>query len=264
MSTMTTSQVNKLGDKLRSQTELDSETLQRLQDFRADYQAPMLKTQALVTELLGIDSTARLKTVNTIVEKLKRERTRLSTMQDVGGLRIVVGHWRVDQDQAVHKLITLFGEANTEVDDRRVKPSHGYRAVHVIPRVDGYPIEIQVRTPLQDLWAQTVERLADRVGRAIRYGAQPADAPAQLLEIFDDLQKLSDLISRLETLPEEGRAHIARGRELLSMPDLSPQQRQELEDMCSSTERGMTADLPDMAATMRHQLRAIVQALGVE
>jgi ppGpp synthetase/RelA/SpoT-type nucleotidyltranferase len=50
--------------------------------------------------------------------------------------------------------LTLF-EGAVDIDDRREKPSHGYRAVHVIPRVDAHSIEIQVRTPLQDIWAQT-------------------------------------------------------------------------------------------------------------
>jgi hypothetical protein len=40
-------------------------------------------------------------------------------------------------------------------------------------------VEIQVRTVLQDLWAQLVEKMADLWGRAIRYGDPPnqPDAP---------------------------------------------------------------------------------------
>jgi ppGpp synthetase/RelA/SpoT-type nucleotidyltranferase len=34
------------------------------------------------------------------------------------------------------------------VIDRRINPSHGYRAVHIIAKVSGMPIEIQVRTSL--------------------------------------------------------------------------------------------------------------------
>jgi ppGpp synthetase/RelA/SpoT-type nucleotidyltranferase len=54
----------------------------------------------------------------------------------------------------------------------------------VIPRVDGHPIEIQVRTPLQDLWAQTIERLADRVGRAIRYGERPVGMTGEIIHTW--------------------------------------------------------------------------------
>ena len=105
---MTKSQVNKLGERLRVAITIDESMLQRLQEFRAAYHAPMLKTQALVKERLGIDTTARLKTVNTMVEKLKRERTRLSTMQDIAGLRIVDGRWRAEQDEIVSALSLFF------------------------------------------------------------------------------------------------------------------------------------------------------------
>jgi ppGpp synthetase/RelA/SpoT-type nucleotidyltranferase len=37
------------------------------------------------------------------------------------------------------------------VIDRREKPSHGYRAVHVIVECGGRMVEIQVRTELQHL-----------------------------------------------------------------------------------------------------------------
>ena len=42
--------------------------------------------------------------------------------------------------------------------DRRKNPTYGYRAVHVIVYWDGIPVEIQIRTELQDTWAQIVER----------------------------------------------------------------------------------------------------------
>lgn len=60
-------------------------------------------------------------------------------------------------------------------DDRRANPSWGNRAVHVIATVNGKPVEIQVRTKLQDLWAQAMEKLADVWGRGIRYGEAPEE-----------------------------------------------------------------------------------------
>jgi hypothetical protein len=35
---------------------------------------------------------------------------------------------------------------------------------------DGFPVEIQVRTRLQHEWAELFEKLADQLGRGIRYG----------------------------------------------------------------------------------------------
>jgi ppGpp synthetase/RelA/SpoT-type nucleotidyltranferase len=73
---------------------------------------------------------------------------------------------------------------------------HGYRAVHVIAFPEGVPIEIQVRTLWQHEWAELFEKLADRVGRGIRYGEAPArwwttaefeamDGVEQAVELFN-------------------------------------------------------------------------------
>lgn len=45
---------------------------------------------------------------------------------------------------------------------------------------DSTPVEIQVRTKLQDKWAQISEKLGDLWGRGLRYGQGPdlPDAPA--------------------------------------------------------------------------------------
>lgn len=61
-----------------------------------------------------------------------------------------------------------------KVVDRRANPVNGYRAVHVVVFPEGVPIEIQIRTELQHEWAKLFERLADLVGRDIRYGEPPA------------------------------------------------------------------------------------------
>ncbi|GIH69015.1 hypothetical protein Mth01_12680 [Sphaerimonospora thailandensis] len=90
-----------------------------------------------------------------------------------------------------------------------MEPSHGYRAVHVIVFLDGIPVEIQVRTELQDVWAQILERLADHWGRGIRYGKQPESPEAVVRigarqethrELLDSLGRLGDFIDRLEVL----------------------------------------------------------------
>lgn len=82
--------------------------------------------------------------------------------------------------------------------DRRAEPSFGYRAVHVIVKVRGRPVEIQVRTRLQDLWAQIVERLADEWGRGIRYGEPPSDPTRRLREMTRQ-----EFVDRVMQLAEE-------------------------------------------------------------
>jgi len=86
-------------------------------------------------------------------------------------------------------------------EDRRLEPNHGYRAVHLIVEVENYPVEIQVRTALQHSWAEAFEKLADRLGRGIRYGDVPADPTAA--RRVAEMLRLSDIIYELErTGPE--------------------------------------------------------------
>jgi hypothetical protein len=98
---------------------------------------------------------------------------RLSRVQDVVGARLVRDVALAGQDELVSVIGGLFPEHR--VRDRRREPSHGYRAVHIVAKFDGIPVEIQVRTRWQDRWAEAMERLGDCWGRPIRYGGEPAD-----------------------------------------------------------------------------------------
>ena len=178
---MTKSQINKLGEKLRTAFGLHPEALWQLQQFRNCYDEPMFRAQTLLSEA-GIDATSRLKTTNTIIEKLRRERTRLAEMQDIGGLRIVSKMDLGGQDTLVNRILNIF--PNTRVVDRRKSPNYGYRAVHVIATLGERRIEIQVRTRLQDLWAQAMERLADVAGREFRYGCAATQEDSEDMEIM--------------------------------------------------------------------------------
>lgn len=197
---MTKSQINKLGEKLRKAIALDADALLRLQQFRASYDEPLQKAQTILREI-GFEATSRLKTTNTIIEKLRRERTRLAEMQDIGGLRVVAEGNLSEQDMIVKRIVDAF--PNIKVIDRRRNPTHGYRAVHLIVTIDGHLIEIQVRTQLQDLWAQAMERLADEAGREIRYGGAPQARVADvenLLNISRESAEIEDILTSLNQL----------------------------------------------------------------
>lgn len=211
---MTKSQINKLGDKLRKAIVLDADALLQLQQFRASYDEPMQKVQTILREL-GFDATSRLKTTTTIIEKLRRERSRLAEMQDIGGLRVVTEGNLSEQDSIVKRIVDSF--PNTKLIDRRGNPTHGYRAVHLMVTIDGHLIEIQVRTQLQDLWAQAMERLADEAGRESRYGGAPRKRAADvenLLNISRESAEIEDILTSLNqletTLPQPRR--IASGQ----------------------------------------------------
>ena len=107
-------------------------------------------------------------------------------MQDIAGVRVTRRMTLAQQDEFVASVTKRFvgpnGEPWFKIKDRRVEPIAGYRALHVIVRLDGCPVEIQVRTVLQHLWAQTFEMLANRpeFGRDIRYGGLPAQDRTRL------------------------------------------------------------------------------------
>jgi hypothetical protein len=201
---MTTGDINRLGDRLRASSTIGPHDLESLQVLRRDYESALHDAQGRIAE--GVEglavSTSRLKTVQTLVGKLRREpNMNLSQVQDVAGLRIVREMSLGEQSDLATRIAGLFDGSKTI--DRRAKPSFGYRAVHVVVKVEGLPVEVQVRTTLQDRWAQIVERMADYWGRQIRYG-QPPDAPqmrigaANRTFVVDLVRRLSPLIESCE------------------------------------------------------------------
>ncbi|MBI5765355.1 MAG: hypothetical protein HZA51_17725 [Planctomycetes bacterium] len=122
---------------------------------------------------LGYEATGRAeKSTISIIDKLRRESVRLSQMQDIAGCRIVVSTI-ADQDELASKLTNVL--PNATLIDRRQTPSHGYRAVHIIAEVEGFHVEIQIRTEIQHLWAEVSERLSDLVSTDIKYGGGPEE-----------------------------------------------------------------------------------------
>jgi ppGpp synthetase/RelA/SpoT-type nucleotidyltranferase len=175
---MSKSALDRLGTRLAANepvAETDREAFAAVASF---YQE-VLDTVTAQLAALGFEATPRVKTTPTLVDKLRRQHTRLSQVQDLAGARFTVQD-RAAQDWAVAAITSKYESLGCtyKVDDLRGDPSHGYRAVHVIVSVDRVPVEIQVRTELQDSWAQIVEDLGDRWGRGIRYGGEPEHADA--------------------------------------------------------------------------------------
>jgi ppGpp synthetase/RelA/SpoT-type nucleotidyltranferase len=156
--------------------------------------SPALNTAQRMLEDLGVESTGRIKTEKSTVEKLRRQSTRLSQVQDLAGLRIVATGTELEQDELASEIAERLQIVDR--DDRRKEPQFGYRALHLIADVDGSLVEIQVRTRLQHAWAEAFEKLADATGRGIRYGAQPdSEQAARVIEL---MMRISAASSRLE------------------------------------------------------------------
>lgn len=153
-----------------------AEDLGALHELLLAYGDALEAAVARVQDHLGMTPSSRVKTIGTILEKLERYGgSWLKSIQDLAGMRIVGSFDRRGQDEVVAQVVELFsgGDRLPRVVDRRREPSHGYRAVHVIVFVRSLPVEIQVRTALQHEWADLFEKLADQVGRGIRYGEPP-------------------------------------------------------------------------------------------
>jgi len=193
--------------------------LEDLAAVLAPYQEVLERVKVHLRDL-GFAPSGRVKTTTTMTDKLRRTRgMQLSRMQDLAGARFVV-HDLAAQDEARDKISEFYAEqdCSCRVIDRRADPRFGYRAVHVVTRIDELPVEIQIRTELQDTWAQIVERLADRWGRGIRYGQDPEDPEGAIVssggrrysrrDVVAELMKLSDRIWSVEQV----RRHLDSAR----------------------------------------------------
>lgn len=104
----------------------------------------------------------RLKRTPSILLKLSSHKTmRLSTMQDIGGLRAIL-----ESTAQVYKLLDLYKRSKSKhslfsLDDYiSVPKKDGYRSVHLVYKLARKPhvfLELQLRSQLQHIWATGVE-----------------------------------------------------------------------------------------------------------
>jgi hypothetical protein len=204
-----------LSDRLRV-CEPPSETdMGLLSELLLEHNVALAEASAQLTSI-GFQATTRLKTSGTIIDKLRRmPDLNLRIIRDLAGARIVHPMTLDEQDAIAQRIQSLWPSETTKVIDRRLSPSHGYRAVHIVPRIDRCSVEIQLRTLYQDTWAQVMESFGDRWGRAIRYGGDPDDpeAPAgpdatttrrQMVELWkgaaEGLYQLAQVENRISRL----------------------------------------------------------------
>jgi putative GTP pyrophosphokinase len=223
MSELSKAQVDKLGQRLISEPTADD--LRLLASYRQSFEVPLQEVAALVRMASAslprsALSTRPAKSTVSIVRKLRRESIRLSQMQDIAGCRLVVSSIQ-EQDALVRGLRAE--HPDWHVHDRRVRPSHGYRAVHLVATVGGKPIEIQVRTAMQHGWAEYSELLDRLVQGEVKYGGGPSD-------VRERLDRLSTIVARLETgKPPEGELSLWDLLQTIGMMlmGLTPQRRRD-------------------------------------
>jgi len=202
--------MKKLGERLAASAETSDADLEQLEEIIACHQAVLELARSRLDGLAEATGTSQLhvsqraKTTQTIIEKLRRQGNMyLARMQDLAGIRIVGMISFADQDRLAAEVARWFpaDPRAAKIIDRRAKPSYGYRAVHVTVSLDGLNIEVQIRTFIQHVWADLMERLADRFGRQIRYGGPP-DLPAG-----QDYEKIQALIDLMMSMSERWAAN---------------------------------------------------------
>ncbi len=202
MAAISKTQIDRLGERLRKGPPSDAD-LRMLDEYRLSFGDAYNAIIRTSREKLQLEPTGRPdKTPSSIVEKLRRESIRLSQIQDIAGCRIIVRDV-FTQDRTTAILRDTFPE--TRVMDRRKNPSHGYRAVHVIVMTQEVSVEIQVRTALQDLWAELSEKLSDVVDSSIKYGGGDPEDQQWLLLISDSIAGWEELETQLH--PDDQAFH---------------------------------------------------------
>lgn len=200
------SQLDKLGDRLRvgpltlSDLQRLRTFLEELEPFAERHYSKIRDLDAEAAGLMPAQITRRnVKTIRSIVAKLRRQTTKLAQIQDLVGCRIVARD-TIDQSEWLRTLVKLF--PGTQVIDRSITEKNGYRAKHLIVREPLGRFEIQLRSYLQDRWSNVVEKIADRHGLEIKYGGGEPRIQQQLLELAKDIAKVEEWESVCQVRPE--------------------------------------------------------------
>ena len=207
-------QIDKLGERLKTGPIVEVD-LRLLDEYRLGFADAYVAIARLVTQQ-GVQPSGReAKSRSAIVEKLRRESIRLSQIQDIAGCRVVVSG-RKEQDSVVQVISDALDNAGAI--DRRLAPSHGYRAVHVIARHLHLPVEVQIRTAWQHHWAETSEKLSDEIDPGIKYGLGPAELQALMMQWSDAIERWENWLA----------SRVAAGRVTLVEQTLAERDHQEV------------------------------------
>lgn len=161
------------------------------------------REQALVEG--RVDVTQRLKRTATIGDKLSRQPTMdVTQMQDIGGVRARLPS--IDHVHAVSRRVTRSWPIHRTRDYIADPKPSGYRALHHVVRRDGRLIEVQLRTTLQDAWANQVEDDGHATGIGFKFGRGSAKVKAY----YRLMSQAFALVERGQEIPADLAAELQR------------------------------------------------------
>jgi ppGpp synthetase/RelA/SpoT-type nucleotidyltranferase len=155
-------QADRLGDRVRESVLRDEDIIE-FDSFRRLFEPALLKVEEALRHL-ALPPTSRLKTTGAIVDKLRRDRTRLSTLQDIAGTRVVKSMSLTERNALVEQI---------------VQATAAFGGTHVVARIESRQVEIQVRTADQDLWA-----VFEEITRHLDVPAMAEDAAQRIADLI--------------------------------------------------------------------------------
>ena len=142
---------------------------------------------------------SRLKSIQSIMEKLSRKsfavsmKSAVANLNDIAGIRVICPY--VEDAYTVAKLLTSQDDVHLkEIRDYIQHPKpNGYRSLHLILEIPVFlqegrilvPVEVQIRTIAMDFWASLEHDL-----RYKAHGIVPQDISDELEQVGEDISRL--------------------------------------------------------------------------
>lgn len=189
----TNGQIDRAGKALvehKKNTEEYQEGLGVVNNWRASHQYPMNTFVSTLYKRTKKNKNSiiaqRLKRLPTIIKKVQRfPEMRLSRMQDIGGVRAILG--TIEEVRALESEYLNSGKLTHHLKNHKdylaePKPD-GYRGIHLVyeynnamarngiaHEYNGLLVEIQLRTKMQHSWATAVEAMGAFMGESFKNG----------------------------------------------------------------------------------------------
>jgi hypothetical protein len=165
--------VDNAGARYKDSAELASDRalIQAYRAFRCDPFPEVFRELVAALDGQPVLLSGRIKRVDTVIRKLRRERAMaLTFMDDIVGFRIIVPSPQVQQEVVARLTSALHLKATRDYVEHPVET--GYRAVHLIglapqtfpggANVSNLTYEVQIRTAYQHLWSTTSESFGEQ------------------------------------------------------------------------------------------------------